>query len=307
MTGNTHFVFRHRVFSVDGSYFSSRKGGRDPCLNVPMGEITATIAIPVLRKEFTIPDGSEDGRLLDVVERALQYLRLIRVNDSIPSELLDGSASWSLQDRHRDAARCRLALNLVSWATGKSPRASDLGEFVKEIERADVGTAVRGAMRKAAQALGESEDAVGEVERRIAHLQHELAYIEGLRERFQAIRGVMEIVDRAAAARGLGHLVKDDFERVRVLLSHAFTKIGSEFDLVDRQHEDLLSALSDMAAQVQLVRDVRDEIHYEMMMWDEVVEQWRAVARKRSDVGIARVLETTYHFLAQNYATVQVW
>jgi len=139
MTGNTHFVFRHRVFCVDGSYFSSRKGGRDPCLNIPMGKITATIAVPVLRKEFTIPDGSEDGRLLDVVERA-------------------------------------------------------------------------------------------------------------------------------AVVRGQGHFVTDDFERVRVLLSHAFTKIGSEFDLVDRQHEDVLSALCDMATQVQLVRDVRDEIHYEMMM-----------------------------------------
>jgi len=114
MTGNTHFVFRHSVFSVDGSYFSARKGGQDPCLNVPMGEVMATVAIPALRKEFDIADDSADGKLLDVVVQALKYLRIIRVNDAIPSELLDGSASWSVEDRHRATARCRLAMAFVN-------------------------------------------------------------------------------------------------------------------------------------------------------------------------------------------------
>jgi len=307
MNENTHFVFRHKVFSVDGSYFSSRKGGRDPCLNVPMGEFAATVAIPALRKEFDIADDSEDGKLLDVVERALKYLRVIRVNDAIPSELLDGSASWSVEDRHRAIARCRLALDLVNWATGKKQGAVDLTEFAKEIERPKVRAKIREAIEKVAQHLGESDDALGEVERRIAHLEHELSYIEGLRERFHTIRRVLAIVDDAAVVGGLGQLARDEIERVRVLLSYAFSRLGSEFDLVDKQHQDVLSALSNVSVHVQLIRDVRDAIHYEMKMWDDIVDEWQVYEHGGADGGAARVLETTYQFLAQNYAIVQVW
>ena len=307
MPGNTHFVFRHKVFSVEGSYFSSQAGGRDPCLNIPMGEITATVAIPALRREFAIHDASDDGRLLDVVERALTYLRIIHVNDAIPSELLDGSASWSVEDRHQAAAKCRLAFDLVNWATGEERTGVDLVEFGKAIERPQMKAKIREAMGKIAEHIGDSSDPVVEVERRIDRLERELSYIEGLRERFQTIRNSMTIIGDESVARGQGQSGKDDVARIRVLLSYAFTKLNSEFALVDRQHQNLLSVLTDMAAHVELIREVRDTIHYEMKMWDEISEEWLAYERGRTDGGVSDLLGETYRFLAQNYAIVQAW
>ena len=307
MSGNTHFVFRHKVFSVEGSYFSSQAGGRDPCLNIPMGEITATVAIPALRREFAIHDASDDGRLLDVVERALKYLRVIHVNDAIPSELLDGSASWSVEDRHRAAAKCRLAFDLINWATGGKRSGVDLVEFGKAIERPQTKTKVRKAMRKIAEHIGDSSDPLVEVERRIDRLERELSYIEGLRERFQTIRNAMAIIGDESVARGQGQSVKDDVTRIRILLSYAFTKLSSEFELIDKQHQNLLSVLTDMAPHVQLVRKLRDTIHYEMKMWDDISEEWLAYERGGTDGGVSILLGATYRFLAQNYAIVQAW
>jgi len=115
------------------------------------------------------------------------------------------------------------------------------------------------------------------------------------------------MVDDASVVRGKGQLVRDEIERVRVLLSYAFTRLGSEFDLVDKQQQDVLSALSDVIMHVQLIRDVRDAIHYEMMMWDEIVDEWRTYESEKTDGGVARMLEKTYQFLAKNYAIAQVW
>lgn len=307
MTGNTHFVFRHKIFNVDGSYFSSRAGGRDSCLNLPLGELTAALAIPTLRREFGIAADSEDGRRLDIVERALRHLRVIRVNEAIPNELLDGSASWSVEDRHRAAAQRRLALNLVDWAAGRKRRAGDLHAVARDFESSAAKRKVRAAIGKVARRLCDSGDALAEVERRIAFLAHELSYIEGLRERFRTIRDVMSRVHEASIVQGQGRAVRDDIERVRVLLSYAFAKIDSEFDLVDRQQEDILSVLSDVTGHVELVRGVRDAIHYELMAWDEIVAGWQAYGRGDPAAGAQQAVERTYHFLAQRYAITQVW
>ena len=92
LDGSTHFAFEHKVFRLGGCYFTADSDGDKPKFLMPLGDEMAAIAITALRQEFGIADGSNDGRLLDIVTKSLKYVQEIRPNDSIPQELLDGSA-----------------------------------------------------------------------------------------------------------------------------------------------------------------------------------------------------------------------
>jgi hypothetical protein len=307
MNSNTHFVFCHKVFGVDGSYFSAKKGGCEPCFNMPMGDAMASVPIPALRKEFGISRDSEDGRLLDVVESALKHVKVIRVDDAIPSELLDGTASWSVDDRHHLVAKCRLAQQLVAWVTGNAGKAVNLAEFQRLIESPEVKEKIQEAIEKIARDLGITERAVDTIEGRVESLAHELSYIEGLRERFGDIQAIQPMVERAAGAVGRSQRIRDDSDRILVLLRLSYKKIGSEFDLLFKQCQNVTELLGDVKTYVELIRSIRDEIRGELAAWDEVVDDWCAYEAKESDRTIAQVIEQTYRFLAQTYPIVQAW
>lgn len=307
MSSNTHFVFHHKVFSVDGSYFSAKKGGREPCFNMSLGDAMAAITIPSLRQEFDILEDSEDDRLLEVVKSALKHVKVIRVNDAIPNELLDGTASWSVDDRHRLAARCRIAQQLVAWITGKHGGITNLADFQQQIESPAIKEKIREAIEKVAQQLGITEQAADVIERRVEILAHELSYIEGLRERFGEILAIQPMVERAAGADDRSQRIQDDSNRILVLMPLAYKKIGSEFDLLTKQFQNITEPLGAVETYVQLIRSIRDEIRVEIAIWDGLIEDWRAYAAKETDRTIAQVIEHTYRFLAQNYPIVQVW
>src|ERR1043166_1268909 len=88
----THFAFGHRLFSIKNCRFAKNGSDKMPCFYVPMGEQVAAIELAKLQEEFNIPPDSIDAALLKKVERGLNYVREIRPNDSIPREILDGSA-----------------------------------------------------------------------------------------------------------------------------------------------------------------------------------------------------------------------
>ncbi len=94
LDGSTHFAFEHKVFRLDGCYFTADSNGDKPKFLMPLGDEMAAIAIATLRQEFGIAEDSNDGQLLDTVAKSLKYVQQIRPNDLIPQELLDGSASW---------------------------------------------------------------------------------------------------------------------------------------------------------------------------------------------------------------------
>jgi hypothetical protein len=304
MSASTHFAFRHKVFSVEGSYFSSHRDGSDPYFAVPMGEAMALLRISGLRKEFDIADDSEDSRLLDTVERALKYMKVIRVNDSIPNELLDGSASWSVEDRHRAIAKGRLTLHLVGWVTGKKANLIDLA---RDLESPQVKQKVRESIEELTRRLGLAKDDTAKVERRIDDLAHELSYIEGLRERLMTIHGIETMIDDAAKLCQQRLSVRDSVERTPVLLTYAFKRLDSEFELLDKQNQNILDVLADVETHISLIRAIRDEIHCTLMIWDALVDAWQAHRLKGSEETAASLLHETHRFLAENYPVEMVW
>lgn len=302
MSSSTHFHFHHKVFHAEGGYFASTEAGGGACFHIPMGDVVVAIPLEALRREFGIPADSADGELLGVVERALGYVKAIRIEDAVPNELLDGSASWSVEERHRTSAQTRLALQLVAWATGK--RQASLGQ---ELENPAVKRKLRDALGKLAARLGLGDDGAAALEKTVERLAHELSYIEALRERYGAIEAIRAGLGGAERACGQGVLIQEEIGRIRVLLSYAFQKIASQFELLDKQSANVLESLGAAQDHIELVRAARDEIHRELMGWDELLADWQ---RFRTDGTLEEatvIVKDTYRFLARNYPIVQVW
>jgi hypothetical protein len=311
MDVSTHFAFQHRVFSAPGSYFTTDKSRDRAVFVTPMGESNALVQLPSLRKEFGISPGSDDGELLDVVEKALKYVDTIRINDSIPNELLDGSASWSVSDRHQLVARARLTIELVAWVTGKPAREVGRGNIVKELEKPEIKAKIKESIGKLAQHLklesGGVGSGVGEVERRMDELVHETAFIEALRERLMLIHSIDGRVKKAGAICHNNMAAQESLERVPPLLTNAYKKLDSEFSLLDKQNQNVADVLRDMEGSIQLIRAVRDEIHSTLKIWDNLVAAWQAQADSRDTTALTSLLSDTHRFLAENYPIVSTW
>src|SRR5258708_13070034 len=97
---STNFLFENKVFSLEHGFFSMTRDTKEPVFNVMLGELRATLPLASLRSEFNIAPGSSDGRLLDLVEASLRFVKEISPNDPIPRQPLDGSPSCTVETRH---------------------------------------------------------------------------------------------------------------------------------------------------------------------------------------------------------------
>lgn len=310
---NTRFSFEHKVFSLEGSYFEASGDIDNPRFHLPMGETMAAISLRALRREFGIDDDSADGKLLDLVGKSLKYVKVIRVNDSIPRELLDGSASWSIDERHYEVARNRLTVQLVTWLSGSEETITNRGQLEKFMADASVKERVNEAFRVLAEKLG-AADRKQEVVNRIEGLAHELAYIEALRDHFGRIVKIgakLSAIEKLCAE---GSQARDDLQRIRALLRPVVTDFQTTFELLDAQICEILVVLRNYETQVKMIRETRDDLHSRFMIWDEILPRWDALelegdpetAEERREAA-DELLKMTYRFLAQNYPQSQQW
>ncbi len=152
--GSTRFAFKHKVFSVEGCYFAADNKGEKPKFLMPMGEEMAAIALGSLRQEFGIAEDSSDGKLLDIVAKSLKYVQEIRPNDSIPQELLDGSASWSVEERHRVTAHARIKIQLATLLTGREDQVIQADQIEQLVDDPEIKRRVQEAFSVVAENWG---------------------------------------------------------------------------------------------------------------------------------------------------------
>ncbi|MEQ8587991.1 MAG: hypothetical protein RIB31_18265 [Thalassobaculaceae bacterium] len=187
---NTHFVFQHRVFKLPDARFELSGRDRNPVMRVELGDIDAVIPIDDVASEFGIMPDSPDGKLLVTVSNSLKYVKDIRPGDSIPSELLDGTASWRVEDHHRELAKNRLMVQVATWLTGAESVVLDMAELRRMSTDADMQQRVRDGITKIADSLGLGADRRNEVLDMIDRFARELCYIEALRDRYNSARGI---------------------------------------------------------------------------------------------------------------------
>lgn len=303
---NTHFVFKHRVFQLPDARFELSGRERHPVLRVELGEIDAVIPIDDVASEFGIAPDSEDGKLLVTVGQSLKFVRDIRPGDSIPSELLDGTASWRVEDHHRELAKNRLMVQVATWLTGDESVILDMPELRRMSTDPDMQRKVREGIAKIAETLGLGADRRDEVLDMIDRFSCELSYIEALRDRYNAARAIGGKLNR------VGKLYKDDkhffdeVNRASILIRPAFRGFTNLFDQVDAQTSEIMAVLKTYDSMVKYVREIRDELHQRLIVWDRAIDMWDVNIEKRND-RIRDAVRETYRFVAFHFPQTHDW
>jgi hypothetical protein len=297
----THFVFQHKVFTLEHARFALEPRSREPVYYVRLGDLQAVLPLPMVRSEFGIEKESPDGKLLEVVAKSLRFVKEIRPNDSVPRELLDGSASWSVEEKHRLAADARI-IGAIAELVG----ARNLLDLLPEASE-DAKQRVREAMIEAAKKSGLGAEAAQGAPGLLEAFAREYAYIEGLRDRFAEVRGVLNALGQIVKAAKTDQQTLQDVLRVQALLRPPIGDIEATFAALDAQTASLATILGKPAAQIELVRGVRDDIHCRLQLWDELIAKWQDQAKDKEAPRIEGLVKETYRFAAFHFPQTRDW
>lgn len=291
---------------MPGGYFCLSRDNNDPVFNVHLGDVWGKINFRTLRESFAIDEKSEDARLLTVVEKGLKYVKEIRPGDSIPRELLDGSASWRVDEHHLMVARGRLTLQLVSWITGREEMITDRYKLEQLIEDPNIKQRAQEAFAKLAKQFGLPEERKQEMVDKVDHLARELSYIEALRERYAEVQKIMVRLGHAKRIFRSDQQLSSEVSRMIALAKAPISTFDDIFDQIDGQTSEVMAMLRSFDAQIAFIRGMRDELHTMLMVWDEMIDMWHGHEIDRDPETEGR-LKRTYQFLAKNFLISKVW
>ncbi|OUR78289.1 hypothetical protein A9Q83_07900 [Alphaproteobacteria bacterium 46_93_T64] len=303
LSSSTHFAFQHKIFGVKGAYFKLTPDSHEPAFYVTLGEIKGAIPVRSICQEFGIEDESDDAQLLRTVSGSLKFVKEIYPNDSIPTELLDGSASWTITEGHKDIARGRITMQLISWLSGSEEIITNSGELEAIIADPQTKTRVQDAFKEIAKKLGITKDDVVE---KVDDVIRELSYIEALRDHYSQIKKISTNVDRLQNVYRRDRGMMEDLSRIHALISPVINKFDRSFDEVDAQTCEVLTILKNFDPTIEFVRKTRDNLHQRFMIWDEMINGWKNLEPEESGE-VERQLKKTYRFLAQNFMQSQSW
>ena len=93
--------------------FRLSEGARVPSMVVQLESQDAVLPLRSVAREFKLEPQSGDGRMLGLIEQALDFVVLVRLGDKLPSELYGGEASWEPSAQDRQIAASAVRHNLV--------------------------------------------------------------------------------------------------------------------------------------------------------------------------------------------------
>jgi len=304
-----HCTLTHRVFASFGEcLFRRSETDGAPVMVVKLGEKEAAIPLRSLQREFSIPDDSDDGRMLGLIAQSLDFMTGLRIGDPLPAEVVSGQASWEPDELHLQIANARLQWQLVTWlnsGTGADMPVLDADSLLQVADHPARKQQVQQAFAKATETLGlPSREAVIQL---VEELARELAYIEALRDRLlRRVRAMAEKLNRMAQAyRGDGaHL--ETLTQVRRLTGTALKQISHRFDELDAQTGEVMAALRNADSQRTFIRSNRDWLYRTQRAWQALLQEWD-VAGIGFDEGILLLLGRSYQFLAPRFMPVTEW
>jgi len=299
---NTHFDFQARVFQAPGAHFELRGHPKKPMFAVDMGVGQGFISLPDLKRTFLIAPGSHDDALIDKAEAGLHFVPDIRPGDEIPNEILDGSASWTVARKHKQIARDRLQVQLLSFMSGKPISYASQDDLKKIIAEEGNKKALKDAFTKAAVALNIPADQSEKVLDLIETLAREICYIEALRDRSKELFKIRANVELLIKACSSDARVSADLARIKMLMVKATGETDDVFNAVDSETADVLGALMSIGDIIRVIRKARDDMHFILMEWDPVIAKWQNLEMVRSQE-VDRAMSVTYQFLAKRFST----
>ncbi len=298
----------HPVFTRFGlPVFQRAETDGEAVMTVPLGEKNVSLPLRSLRREFSIAPNTPDGRVLDLIVEALDFVTQIRIGDPFPAEVLTGEASWEPAAVHFQIALARLRLALVSWLTrgAETTKTVDPAALLAMVEDPSFRPRIQEAFERAAAELDlAGADAVVEA---IEALAQELAYVEALRARLLArshdvLRKISEIQSRWRGDTSHGETIS----QVQRLILRAVRQFTSRFEELDAQTGEVIAALRNDENQRSFIRANRDWLYRCLRGWEPILDAWTDTDEitDRDQWGL---IERTYRFLAPRYMTVKEW
>jgi hypothetical protein len=299
---STHFLFDHKVFTFKGAHFGLTEDGSMAAFHVELGTLVASLPVGTVRREFDIERDSNDGMLLAIVEKSLRFVKEIYPGDSIPRELLDGTASWSVEDRHRLRAKAYLWGRTLRTDEAWSDKDNVLQAF---IDRPETMTKMQEAAKELATKLG-YEMTADSVLARIGDLARELAYIEALRERCGDVLNIVPKINELARVYRSDRTIVDELSRIRTLMLKPVEIYNGMFSRLTQRQEKIEDEIEHFHERVEFIREQRDDLHQNLMLWDPILAGWKTIEIARCNDTEARMSEL-YRFIARHYLMSQSW
>ena len=305
----TRCEFQRNIFASFGEVrFRRSVTDGTPIMAMPLGEREAQLPLGALRRELGIEDDSPDGRMLDLIDSALDYVPSLAPGDKLPSEVLTGEASWRPSPKHVRLAATRMRLNLIAWLSPHSRWADAARDEITLLRLADdvaLKEEVAALAIPAAQRL-ELRDAA-KVLRLLDEMSQEMAYIEALRQRLlERVEGLCRrMAGILATRRSLTVAPSDTLAQVHRLALLAYRQLRDRFEDVDAQTGEFSSLMRNVDNQRAFIRTNRDWLYRNQRTWDAVLAQWEQAGDAADE--IAALLAKTYQFLAPRFMPTKEW
>ena len=301
---STTFTFEHKVFEVPGIYFALTSD-RKPALHIEYGDLRAQIETRSLRRGFSIDPASADDSMLNVVERSLRFVREIRPNDSIPREVLDGTASWAADECHRIIAHDRMMLQLAAFSSGQRVHVKR-DQISALAENPAIQAKAKAAIDEVAKKLGIEDQEKPTILDRIACFGRELAYIEAIRERLGGARSIERKVAKLLAIYKNDRFVGESLMRVSALINGPITAFDVKFTAIDNDIADIIGICKRYDDKVAALRRTRDDLFELYMMWEPILFGWENIAIEKCKPS-EETVRVTFQFLARHYPQQTAW
>ena len=304
---NSTVKFGQKFFTaIEGSYFRKSAHTDEAVFILNLGGEEVILPIAGICREFDIEDDTPDHKMLQMVITGLDYIKVLKPGDAFPKELLTGEASWEITDRHRQIARQRVTMQLVSWMSGEENLITDPEQLIQIADDPAIKKKINAAFEQAAEALDNPNASKEMVVDLIEELAEELAYIETLREQFRSVLSMETKIKRVRNGTSKQCSILDNATSVAKLISKAVIEFREEFETADGQTGEIISVLKNIISQKEYIRGVRDSLHRRLVAWDDLLRGWdRQSGRIASDT--PDLLRATYRFLAPRYMEADSW
>lgn len=300
------FDFEHKVFKLKPCVFTKVPGESRIYTTLIIEGLVVRVPMSAIKKHFSILDGSKDDLLFAKVVKALQFVREVRPGDSIPTEVLDGRASWLVEPRFREIAQAKITVGLVDWLQGSSSRAMSATEILAMVEKPEIKQKVLTAFDEMAKALGLPPERKEDVVDLISQLAGELSYTEALREKFSGATRIMrQLRQLPTGARG-GKQALEDAMRIRSLLRRPVDRLNQRFEELDANVGEVYPTLRDMQPRIDYIRKCRDELRQAYLVWEETLTLWEGVMPEDEEA-LDNAMRQTYRFAAHQFPQAAKW
>jgi hypothetical protein len=267
--------------------------------------LQVNLAVAGLNRELRLDQRAPaDARLLPLVVAGVGYVDKIPLGGALPSEVLNGNASWPLPAQYLRAGGEKLAGHLSEWVKARSMGDTQLGaEILRLAERVHATTASDTPGLAVPETAG-SPSAMSEASG--YRLAASLGYLLCLRQRKAATLGfLLPSVEAAARVFHPDSAPGGAAKGLRRALEAASTRLGETLDAAERMPE-ICAALRQADVVCAELGRQRNALHVELRHLEGMARAWRGVMIAADRKTRALVFDT-YRAIARRDLPAQQW